>query len=68
MFEINWKGGLSVSGQDAVLDAAEYAWPRTIKGCWNQLRSMRIRGKITDTTYNEICAVVSFELADNETE
>lgn len=61
MFNVNWQGGLSRSSQDAAMDAAEYAWPKTIEGCWKQLKTMLIRGRITQATYNEINEIVSFE-------
>lgn len=63
MLEANWTK-LSLSSQDVVMDIAEYAWPKTVEGCWITLDKWLDIERITKTTYDEIKANVTFEEND----
>lgn len=60
MILVNYKQ-LSVSSTNVCMDIAEYAWPKTVEGCWKKLDSLLATDRITKTTYEEIKSNVTFE-------
>lgn len=60
VIEANYKQ-LSSGSVDIVLDAIEYAYPRTVEGIWKTLDAWLSSGRITETTYQEIKNAVTLE-------
>jgi hypothetical protein len=61
--EINFKR-LSNSTADVAQEVAEYAYPKTVAGCWKTLDAWLAAERITQTTYNEIKEGVTFEVVE----
>jgi hypothetical protein len=59
--EVSYKR-LSSGSADVAMDAAEYAYPKTVAGCWKTLDSWLASDRITKSTYDEIKSNVTFEL------
>ena len=62
--EINYKR-LSNNAADVAMEVAEYAYPKTVAGCWKTLDAWLVAERITQTTYNEIKENVTFEVVED---
>ncbi len=55
---------MSPANLDIVNDCIDYAWPKTIAGCWAHLDKLLERGTIPQAQYDEIKAGGDFIIAD----